>query len=106
MVKLHIKKGDNVVVIAGEHKGEQGTVSRVIISKNRAVVEGVNLVTKHQKPSASNPQGGRIEEEASIHISNLMVVDPKSGEPTRTGKKLDENGKSARYAKNSGEVIR
>jgi large subunit ribosomal protein L24 len=106
MAKLHIKKGDTVMVIAGEYKGEKGTVTQVLPKNDRAIVEGVNMVTKHQKPSASNPQGGRLEEEAPIHISNLMLVDPKSGEPTRIGRKADENGKLVRYAKNSGEVIR
>jgi len=106
MAKLHIKKGDTVMVISGEYKGEKGMVTQILSKKNRAIVEGVNMVTKHQKPSASNPQGGRIEEEAPIHISNLMLVDPKSGEPTRVGRKLDDNGKLVRYAKNSGEVIR
>lgn len=106
MAKLHIKKGDTVVVIAGEFKGEEGKVLRVIPSKNRAVVEGVNEVSKHQKPSASNPQGGIVKEEAPIHISNLMLVDPKSGDATRIGRKLDENGKLIRYSKKSGEVIK
>jgi len=106
MAKLHIKKGDTVMVISGEYKGEKGMVTQILSKKNRAIVEGVNMVTKHQKPSASNPQGGRIEEEAPIHISNLMLVDPKSGEPTRVGRKMDDNGKLVRYAKNSGEVIR
>lgn len=94
------------MVIAGEFKGEEGKVLRVIPSKSRAVVEGVNEVSKHQKPSASNPQGGIVKEEAPIHISNLMLVDPKSGDATRIGRKLDENGKLIRYSKKSGEVIK
>lgn len=106
MAKLHIKTGDTVKVIAGEFKGEEGKVLRVIPSKNRAVVEGVNEVSKHQKPSASNPQGGIVKEEAPIHISNLMIVDPKSGDATRIGRKADENGKLVRYSKKSGEVIK
>jgi len=95
-----------VQVIAGESKGETGKVLRVYPDKNRAVVEGVNVVTKHQKPSASNPQGGLLKEEASIHISNLMVVDPKSGEATRVGRRVNEEGKIERFAKKSGEVIK
>lgn len=106
MGKLHIKSGDTVQVIAGVSKGETGKVLRVIPEKNRAVVEGVNVVTKHQKPSASNPQGGLLKEEAPIHISNLMVVDPKSGEPTRIGRRVNADGKIERYAKKSGEVIK
>ena len=93
-------------VIAGESKGETGKVLRVYPDKDRAVVEGVNVVTKHQKPSASNPQGGLLKEEASIHISNLMVVDPKSGEATRVGRRVNEEGKIERFAKKSGEVIK
>ena len=92
--------------MAGESKGETGKVLRVYPDKNRAVVEGVNVVTKHQKPSASNPQGGLLKEEASIHISNLMVVDPKSGEATRVGRRVNEEGKIERFAKKSGEVIK
>jgi large subunit ribosomal protein L24 len=106
MIKLHIKSGDTVQVISGESKGETGKVLRVYPDKNRAVVEGVNVVTKHQKPSASNPQGGLLKEEASIHISNLMVVDPKSGEATRVGRRVNEEGKIERFAKKSGEVIK
>ena len=93
-------------VIAGDSKGETGKVLRVYRDKNRAVVEGVNVVTKHQKPSASNPQGGLLKEEAPIHISNLMVVDPKSGEATRVGRRVNEEGKIERFAKKSGEVIK
>lgn len=106
MAKLHLKKGDTVKVIAGEAKGEQGKVIRVIVDKNRAVVEGVNIVSKHKKPSASSPQGGIVKEEAPIHISNLMVLDPKSGEPSRVGRKIGNNGKLVRYAKKSGEIIK
>lgn len=105
MAKFHIKTGDNVQVIAGNAKGQTGRVIRMIPKQNRAVVEGVNMVSKHQKPSAANPQGGIVQMEAPIHISNLMLVDPKSGEATRVGRKLD-NGQIVRYAKKSGEVIK
>ena len=107
MSKLHIKKGDTVKVIAGNSKGSEGKVIEVLIAKNRAIVEGVNMVSKHSKPNAANPQGGIVKQEAPIHISNLMVVDPKSGEATRIGRKRDENtGKLVRYSKKSGEVIK
>lgn len=107
MAKLHIKKGDTVKVIAGESKGAQGEVKKVYPEKNRAIVEGSDIkkISKHTKPNAANPNGGIVKEEAPIHISNLMVIDPKSGEPTRVGRKLDDNGKKVRYAKKSGEVI-
>lgn len=106
MSKLHLKKGDSVQVIAGEYKGEQGKVLEVFPAKSRAIVEGVNVVTKHVKPSAANPQGGITEEEAPIHISNLMVLDPKSGEPTRVGRRVNDEGKIERYSKTSGEVLK
>lgn len=106
MAKLHIKKGDTVYVNAGENKGKTGKVTRVIVDKQRAVVEGVNMVKKSQKPSAKNPQGGFVEVEAPIHISNLNVVDPKTGKPTRIGRKRNEEGKLVRYAKKSGEEIK
>ena len=80
MVKLKIKSGDTVEVIAGDHKGSEGKVMKVILEKNKAIVEGVNMVTKHEKPSAQSPQGGIVEKEAAIHISNLSLVDPKSGD--------------------------
>ncbi|MDX5427831.1 MAG: 50S ribosomal protein L24 [Bacteroidota bacterium] len=104
--KFHIKKGDTVKVIAGESKGMTGRVIRIVAEKNRAVVEGVNIVHKHQKPSATSPQGGIIELEAPVHISNLQLVDPKSGDATRVGRQTDDNGKSVRVAKKSGEVIK
>ena len=104
--KLHIKKGDTVKVIAGNDKGKTGKVLEVISSKNRAIVEDVRVVTKHSKPSASNPEGGIEQTEAPVHISNLMVVDPSSGEPTRIGRKLNDNGKLQRYSKKSGEFIK
>ena len=105
-VKLHIKKGDQVQVIAGDSKGQQGKVLKVEDSKQRAIVEGVNIVKKATKPNAKNPQGGIIEQEAPIHISNLMLIDPKSGKPTKVGRKLDDKGKLVRYAKKSGEEIK
>ncbi len=103
--KLHIKKGDTVKVIAGNEKGRQGKVLRVDRVKSRAIVEGLNLVSKHTKPNAANPQGGIIKQEAGIHISNLMVIDAK-GNATRTGKKLDDKNNLVRYSKKSGEVIK
>lgn len=106
MSKLHIKKGDTVIVNAGDNKGQTGKVVKVLVSNNRAVVEGVNMVSKSQKPSAKNPQGGIVKVEAPIHISNLNVVDPKTGKATRIGRRLNENGKLVRYAKKSGEEIK
>lgn len=106
MSKLHIKKGDTVIVNAGDNKGQTGKVVKVLVSKNRAVVEGVNMVSKSQKPSAKNPQGGIVKVEAPIHISNLNVVDPKTDKATRIGRRLNENGKLVRYAKKSGEEIK
>ena len=105
MSKLHIKKGDTVYVNAGENKGANGKVLKVLVEKQRAIVEGINMVSKSQKPSAKNPQGGIVKQEAPIHISNLNVVDPKSGKPTRIGRKLNADGKRVRYAKKSGEEI-
>jgi len=105
-MKFHIKKGDNVQVIAGEDKGKTGKVIDMIPEKRRAIVEGINLVQKHKKPSATNPQGGIVEQEASIDLSNLMLVDPKENKPTRIGRKKDDTGKSVRYAKKSGEIIK
>lgn len=102
--KLHIKKGDKVKVIAGSWKNSVGEVMQVFPTKNRAIVEGVNIVKKHKKPT-QNDKGGIIEMEASIHISNLMVVDPKSGEATRIGRKLVD-GKMVRYSKKSGEILK
>jgi len=104
--KLHIKKGDTVVVITGNYRGQKGRVLEVIRKNDRAIVEGVNLVKKHTKPNADNPQGGIIEQEAPIHISNLMLVDPKSGERTRIGRRENDKGKLIRYSKKSGEEIK
>ena len=106
MSKLHIKKGDIVFVNAGEDKGKTGRVLEVLVKDNRAIVEGINMVSKHTKPNAKNPQGGIEKKEAPIHISNLNVVDPKSGKPTRIGRKLDEKGALVRYSKKSGEEIK
>ncbi|MBT3382180.1 MAG: 50S ribosomal protein L24 [Prolixibacteraceae bacterium] len=104
--KLHIKKGDTVVVITGNNKGQKGRVLEVITKTSRAIVEGVNLMKKHTKPNAESPQGGIVEKEAPVHISNLMLVDPKSGEQTRIGRRLDEKGKLVRFSKKSGEEIK
>ena len=104
--KLHIKKGDNVFVITGESRGQRGRVLEVNREKQRAIVEGVNLVSKHTKPNAQSPQGGIIKKEASVHISNLMLIDPASGEPTRIGRRLNSENKLVRYSKKSGEEIK
>jgi large subunit ribosomal protein L24 len=104
--KLHIKKGDTVVVNTGNDKGQKGRVLEVFTKTSRAIVEGVNMMKKHTKPNAETPQGGIIEKEAPVHISNLMLVDPKSGEPTRIGRRLDDNGKLVRFSKKSGEEIK
>ncbi|WP_256012906.1 50S ribosomal protein L24 [Desertivirga xinjiangensis] len=104
--KLKIRKGDLVQVIAGDSKGKQGKVLEVVLKTNRVVVEGANLVSRHTKPNAANPNGGIIKKEAPIHISNLAFVDPKSGKPTRVGRKLNSEGKLVRVAKKSGEEIK
>jgi large subunit ribosomal protein L24 len=106
MKKFHIKSGDTVKVISGASKGQTGKVLSVITGKDRALVEGVNMIHRHNKPSAQNPQGGIVEKEAPIHISNLMLVDPATGEATRTGRRKDENGKTVRYSKKTKEVIK
>lgn len=102
--KLHVKKGDKVIVVAGADKGTTGEVLEVMPHKSRVIVEQVNIVKKHQKPSNENA-GGIIEKAAPIHISNVMLVDPKSGEPTRIGRK-EVDGKLVRYSKKSGEIIK
>ena len=104
-VKLKVKKGDTVKVIAGNDKGKSGKVLEILKAKNRVIVEGVNIVTKHVKPSASSPEGGIQNTEAGIHISNVMLVDPSSGDTTRVGRKANEEGKLTRYAKKTGEFI-
>lgn len=104
--KLHIRTGDTVKVITGNSKGQTGKVVSVITDKNRAIVEGVNVVTKHVKPSAQKPNGSIEKREAAIHVSNLMLVDPATGEATRTGRKLDEKGKLQRYSKKTGQLIK
>lgn len=106
MKKFHIKKGDTVYVNAGNYKGKTGKVLSVIRDKDRVVVEGINMVSKHTKPNAKAPQGGIIKQEAGIHISNVQLLDPKTGKPTRVGIKRTEDGKAVRYAKKSGEEIR
>ena len=104
MTKLKIKSGDVVKVIAGDHKGSEGKVLRVIRDKNKAVVEGVNMVSKHTKPSAKNPQGGIVKKEAAMHISNLSLIDPKSKEATKVGFKV-EGDKKIRFSKKSNQVL-
>ena len=102
MTKLKIKTGDTVKVIAGDHKGEEGKGVKVFIDKNRAIVEGVNMISKHTKPSAENPQGGIVKKEAPLHISNLMLV--KNGEASRVGYRM-EGDKKVRFSKKSNEVL-
>ena len=106
MAKLHIKKGDMVAAIAGDDKGKTGRVLEVLPKKGRAIVEGLNIVKKSTKPNAKFPQGGIVEVEAPISISNLNVLDPKTGKPTRIGRRLNEAGKLVRYSKKSGEEIK
>ena len=104
--KFHIKKGDLVQVNAGEDKGKQGKVLEVLPEEERAIVEGVNMVSRHTKPNAKHPQGGIIKKEAPIYISNLNPIDPSTGKATRIGRKLDDKGKLVRYAKKSGEILK
>lgn len=104
--KLHIKKGDTVFVNAGEDRGKTGRVLEVIKAKDRAIVEGINIISKHTKPNAQHPQGGIIKQEAPIHISNLQVVDPVKGGPTRIGRRIGNNNRLVRYSKKSGEEIK
>lgn len=103
--KFHIKTGDTVLVIAGNSKGQQGTVKEILVEKERARVEGVNMITKHIKPTAQNPQGELVQTEGSIHISNLMLVDPTTKQPTRTGRALNDAGKLQRISKKTGKFI-
>ena len=104
--KLHIRKGDTVLVIAGDDKGKKGTVLEVLHERNRAVVEGINIVTKHTKPSAGKPEGGLKKTEAALHVSNLQLVDPATDKPTRIGRKLNDKNKLQRYSKKTGEFIK
>ena len=105
MKKLHIKKGDTVYVNAGNDKGKTGKVLTVIPAKDRVIVEGVNVISKHTKPNAAHPQGGIIKQEAGVHISNLQLIDPSTNKPTRVGYNYVD-GKKVRYAKKSGEEIK
>ncbi len=102
--KIHIKKGDTVRIIQGEDNGKEGSVLRVYPEERRILVEGVNVVKRHTKPDAQNPQGSINQKEAPVHISNVQLIDPNSGEPTRVGR-TEKEGKKVRYAKKSGEVI-
>jgi large subunit ribosomal protein L24 len=104
--KINIKKGDTVMVITGESKGQKGRVLEVDREKERVLVDGVNMVSKHTKPNAKAPQGGIIKKEAPVHVSNLMLIDPTSGKPTRVGRKLNDKNKLVRYSKKSGEEIK
>ena len=105
MSKIHIRKGDTVIVLAGRDKGKTGKVQKVLVEDNKAIVEGINIVSKSQKPSAQNPQGGIVKQEAPIHISNLSLIDPKSGKATRVS--IKHEGKNViRIAKKSGEEIK
>ena len=106
MSKLHIKKGDIVFVNAGDSKGDSGRVLKVFVKENRALVEGINMVSKHTKPNAKSPQGGIVKKETPIHISNLSVKDPKTGAPTRISRKLNDKGVLVRISKKSGEEIK
>lgn len=106
MSKLHIKKGDIVYVNSGEDKGKTGRVLEILVGKNRAIVEGVNIISKSSKPNAANPQGGIVKKEASIQISNLNPLDPKTGKPTRIGRIRNAEGKLVRISKKSGEEIK
>lgn len=104
--KINIKKGDTVLVITGESKGQRGRVLEVNRKTQRALVEGVNVISKHAKPDAQNPQGGIMKKEAPVHFSNLMLVDPSSGDPTRVGRKFNDKEKLVRYSKKTGEEIK
>ncbi len=105
-LKLHVRRGDTVMVIAGDDKGKSGKIASVSREKQKAIVEGLNMIKKSVKPSAENPQGGFSEQEAFIHISNLMVVDPTNGQPTRTNRRLDDKNKRQRYSKKTGAIIK
>jgi large subunit ribosomal protein L24 len=104
--KLHIRRGDKVVVISGDEKGKTGTVVSVDLNNDKAIIEGLNMVTRHNKPTASNPNGGIVKKEAPIHVSNIALADPKTGKAVKVGRKEDKNGKLVRYIKKSGEVVK
>lgn len=103
---MKIRKGDTVIVMAGNDKGKTGKVLEMQLTKGRLIAEGINISTKHEKPSAGKPEGGIKKTESSIHVSNVMLVDPATGAPTRTGRKLNEKGKLQRYSKKTGEFIK
>ena len=105
MAIARVRKGDTVIVVAGKERGKRGRVLRVIPEKGRVVVERINMVKKHQRPTQRVRQGGIIEREAAIHLSNVMLVDPSSGKPSRSGVRMLGDGKKARIAKKSGEII-
>ncbi|UXE65248.1 MAG: 50S ribosomal protein L24 [Chryseotalea sp. WA131a] len=104
--KLHVRKGDTVKILSGNDKGKEGKIMEILIDKNRAIVEGINIITKHQKPSAGKPEGGIKKTEGTIHLSNLMLIEPGTGKAVRTGRKLDSKGKLQRYSKKTGEFIK
>lgn len=104
-VKLHVRKGDEVVVISGKDRGKKGKILAAFPSEQRVLIEGINIVKRHTKPNAAYPQGGIVEKEAPVHVSNVMLIDPKTSEPTRVGKKILKDGTKVRYAKKSGEVL-
>ncbi|TAE31250.1 MAG: 50S ribosomal protein L24 [Cytophagales bacterium] len=103
--KFHVKTGDTVLVIAGNSKGQRGVIKEVLVEKQRVRVEGVQMITKHIKPTAQNPQGSLVQTEGSVHISNLMLVDPATNEPTRTGRRLNDKGKLQRFSKKTDKFI-
>lgn len=103
--KFHVKTGDTVLVIAGNSKGQRGVIKEVIVEKQRARIEGVQMITKHIKPTAQNPQGSLVQTEGSVHISNLMLIDPATNEPTRTGRRLNDKGKLQRFSKKTDKFI-
>mgnify|MGYP005840490733 CR=1 FL=1 len=105
MKKLHVKKGDKVKVLSGEQKGEIGKIIEMLPSQGKARVEGIRVIKKHEKPSASSPEGGIREMEAPIHVDKLMLIDPKSDKPTRVGRKRNDEGKLVRYSKKTQEII-
>ncbi len=103
--KIHVKKGDNVIVISGKDKGKKGRIIYTYPKEGRVLVEGINFIKRHTRPSQDNPQGGIINKEAPIHSSNVMLIDPKTGKPTKIGSKVLKSGEKVRIAKKSGEVI-